>query len=358
MIAGQKVFVESMGDVTIEAHEQVETKYYRDHLTDNHHNLWNTLHNWMQDDFDSSPYVSLILYTTQQFGKKAAISEWNNSDSAKRIDILKVIHKKSEERESERAKKASDKKSKIPISLSHQRFVLDASRQEKLHDVISKFYIEACSPELPELHTIIKQRYIKGILDGKKDDFLNALIGFTTQPQSGRGQSWEISYEAFEKKVGDLTTLYHRETRVFPRKHLDNTKIADPKQLEEHLNHTFVQKIKDIDYFEVIPEAVNDYVAAVKTVQGEFKNYEVPVSRTESYIDRLVQLYNTRYRSACRNSLDIIKGSQNLYDNITSEEPREFEGFERPPDTFRNGLIHSQMDDDEKKLKWRLKKNE
>ena len=52
--------------------------------------------------------------------------------------------------------------------------------------------------------------------------------------------------------------------------------------------------------------------------------------------------------------MDIIPGSKNFYDDITTEEPRDFEGFERPPEAFRNGLLHTQMDDDEKKLKWRL----
>jgi hypothetical protein len=42
MIGGQKVLVESLGDVTIRDHEQVETKYYRDPLTDNHPNFWKT----------------------------------------------------------------------------------------------------------------------------------------------------------------------------------------------------------------------------------------------------------------------------------------------------------------------------
>jgi hypothetical protein len=143
---------------------------------------------------------------------------------------------------------------------------------------------------------------------------------------------------------------------VFPRKHLDNPKKPNAHQLQEHRNHTFVVKIQDIEYSEVITDAVSDYVAAVKTVHDEFKNYEVPVSRTENYTAELVRLYNIRYRIACRNCMEIIPDSQTFFDNCTSDEPREFEGFERPPDAFRNGLLHTQMDDDEKKLQWRLEK--
>src|SRR5574340_163512 len=96
MVAGQKVLIESMGDVTIPGAQQVETKLYVDVLTDNHPNFWNTLHNWMQDGFDSTQYAALILYTTQQFGERATISEWNRSTPDQRRAILEAINQSAE----------------------------------------------------------------------------------------------------------------------------------------------------------------------------------------------------------------------------------------------------------------------
>ena len=353
MIAGQKVLIESLGDVTIPDSQQVETKFYSEPLTDNHPNFWKTLRNWMQDAFDATPYLSLILCTTQQFGEQSTISDWNSSTLQHRIEILEAINQHAEERQ----KKSSNAKLKIPEVLSIQRFVLDSSRRIKLNQVIEKIVIEACSPTLPELHTIIKQRYIKGVLDGKKDDFLNALIGFVTKSNESRGANWEITYEEFDKKVGDLITLYCRETRIFPRKYLTNSQPPDAQQLKKHQSYTFVQKIHAIEYPEVVPEAVSDYIATLKTVQDEFKNYEVPLSRTENYAEELVRLFNQRHRVASRDCRDIIQDSKTFFDNITAEEPRGFEGFdERPPLKFRNGLLHAQLDDNDKKLHWRLKK--
>ena len=271
MVKGQKVLIESKGDVTVEGCVQVEVKNYHDHLTDNHSNFWNTLHNWMKDDFDVNPYASLILFTTQQFGENATIRKWNYSDAKKRLEILKEIHKLSEARVAKQSQKRPGEKSKTPTSLVHQRFVLDDSRADKLSDVIGKFVIEACAPDLPELHAVIKQRWLKGALEGKRDDFLDALIGYVSQPQFGLGRSWEITYEAFDSKVGELMNLYNRETKVFPSKFFGNMGPPDPQILKEHRNHTFVRKIEDIEYSEVIPDAIGDYLAAVRTIKDEFK---------------------------------------------------------------------------------------
>jgi len=354
MVAGQKVLIESRGDVTIPDSQQVETKHYSDALTDNHPNIWKTLRNWMQDDFYPEPYTSLILYTTQQFGGRATISKWNEETLQNRLKVLEAIHSQAEKQESERQNKALDAKPKTPDVLLIQRFVLDLSRRDKLNQVIERFVIEACSPTLPELHTVIKQQYIKGILDGKKDDFLNTLIGFITQAPATREQRWEITYDRFDKKVGDLIALYYRETRVFPRKHFNGAKLPDGHQVDAHHDHAFVQKIQDIEYHSTIPKAVRDYLGAVQTINEEFKNYEVPPSRTKNYANELVEIFEKHYRVASRNCTGIIADSQNFFDNVTVEPPREFEGFSIPPLAFRNGLLHTQLDDEEKDLRWRL----
>lgn len=356
MVAGQKLLVECQGDVTISNKQQIETKLYSDSLTDGHINFWKTLYNWMQDKFDPELYSSLILYTTQQFSERASISKWNESTLEERLDILQKIYKQTEKRDKERQKKALSTKMKTPGVLSFQRFILDSSRRNKLIQVIKKFNIEACSPELPELHSIIKQQYIKGILDGKKDDFLASLIGFITQPSSSKTHSWEITYDDFDKKVGDLTTLYCRETREFPRKHFNSREFPDNKQVEIYQNYTFVRKIQDIEHQIVIVEAIRDYLRTVRTIHEELRNYEVPPSRTDNYIAELIEIFVKRHRIASRRCKNVVRDSQIFFDEITIEEPLEFEGFKRPPIGFRNGLLHSQLDDIDKKLQWKLEK--
>jgi hypothetical protein len=91
MTSGQTVLIERYGDVTIDDHEQVETKHYSDPLTDNHLNFWKTLKNWMQDGFDATRYASLLLCTTQQFGANAKIAAWNETD-VKLTEARRYIH--------------------------------------------------------------------------------------------------------------------------------------------------------------------------------------------------------------------------------------------------------------------------
>lgn len=359
MIKGQKVLIEELGDVTIEKEEQVEVKQYSDALTDNHSNFWNTLRNWLNDNFDYSSYKYLILYTTQQFGPKATIADWNDKKVTERLEILNKINKQAEARYKKRTEDSPDDKlaprpSKV---LEDQRFVIDPIREDKLIEVLEKVFIEASTPTLPELYKEIQQKLIKGILDGKRDDFLNSLIGFITKPQVRDESRWEITYEDFDKKVGELITLFKRETRIFPRKFLHNGHI-DNLEISKYQAHLFIKKIQDIGYSEVIQEAVTDYLGAIKTVREEFKNYEVPSSRTDNYVREIVKTFNGKYRIALKRCDNIISDSQFFYDETITSFPTPFEGFDVTPSEFRNGLLHSELDDENNNLKWRLETNE
>jgi hypothetical protein len=132
----------------------------------------------------------------------------------------------------------------------------------------------------------------------------------------------------------------------------------DTKELEEYNRYIFVKKIHDIEYFEFVPEAIRDYIGALRTIQDEFKKYEVPPSRTDHYIDELVKVFEKKYRVASRRCRDIITDSQIFCDEFTAENSDEFEGFEKPQRDFKNGLLHAQLDDDNKNLQWRLKNYE
>ncbi|HEV2695908.1 MAG TPA: hypothetical protein VG347_23665 [Verrucomicrobiae bacterium] len=357
MLAGQKVFLESEGDVTIANTEQVETKLYSDRLTDGHKNLWNTLRNWMQPGFDEGLYASLILYTTQQFGEKATIAQWNDCSADERIKILDAIHANFEKR-FEAEQKESGATPKPSEVLSLQRIVLEQKNRDKLKRIAAKFVIEASSATLPDLHSLIKDRFIKGILNGKKDDFLNALIGYVAQPGATKNQKWEITFDQFDKKVGDLTSAYCRETRSFPSKCFQGTNPLPANQLKQHQEHNFVLKIKEIEHHAVIAEAIRDYLGAMQTLNEELSKYEVPASRGERYAQDILTLFTKRYRVACSKCKDQKIDSQNFFDEHTASPPNDFEGFTHTPFGFRNGVIHIQMEDAPKNLKWKLEPNE
>jgi hypothetical protein len=354
LVSGQKVLIEQAGDVTISDSQQVETKLYQDPLTDNHLNFWKTLNNWMQDTFDDTGYSSLILYTTQEFGEHCTLAEWNEAGQSRRFEILETIHNQAEEREAQRKNKNSTEVRSIPEALSLQRRVLDAAKRDKLRRVIEKFVIASRSPLLAELYKRISDQYCKGILDGKRLDFLNSLLGFVISPDAIHDNSWEITYKQFDAKVGELRPLYARETRIFPTKHFDSATTPSESDIEPYHGRLFVQKINDINYRDVIAQAIQEYIGASRTVLEEFKNYEVPLSRHENYEKETLTVFQARYRIAARNISDVIRDSKNFFDQISAEEPPSFAGFDKPPRAFRNGVIHMNCDDSEKTLKWRL----
>lgn len=355
MVSGQKVIVERYGDVTISATLQIETKCYHDSLTDGHSNFWNTLRNWMLDAFDDAMYSTLILCTTQEFGEHARIANWNDLVLDRRVTLLAEIHKEAEEREVERQRKCGKPTPKMPESLTLQRFVLDPVRRTKLQSVLGKFVIACCSPDIPTLYNRLGDQRCHTILRGKRDDFLNALLGFVISPASVSSSSWEVSYESFLAKVKELTPQYCHETRVFPGKYLGSQSSPAADAVNDCANRLFVQKIREIEYHEVVVQAVQEYLGASRTILEEFRNYEVPESKHLDYAKEVLDVFRPLYRAASRNvSSEVTRDSQTFFDQIVANEPPDFQGFGRPPRAFRNGLLHMHIDDPSGGLKWRL----
>jgi hypothetical protein len=352
----QMVLIETQGDVTKNKEEQTEVKHYSDPLTDNHICFWKTLNNWMQEAFDPTSYSTLILLTTQEFGQNSTISEWNDKSPNERLAIIEKIVEQAEDKYTERVKNTEKGKSKPEPSevLKYQRNTLAKEHREKLKEILNRFYIEAASPRLPDLYNKIKGLYLKGILEGKQDNFLNSLFGFITKPGLEREQHWEISYSDFCAKVAELTEQYRKGTRTFPRVNIHNEDVQNIKSSER----LFVQKIHDIEYSEVILDAIKDYLEAIKTIQEEFRTYSVPLTRTVDYTNDVIRIFTQNHRCHSRNCSNVVKDSKNFYDKITTAIPLHFGDFEATPLWFRNGLLHTVLDDESKNLKWRLEPNE
>lgn len=340
--SGQKILIETQGDITSDAEKQIEVKHRTDPLTDNHPCFWNTIKNWMQEDFDPTHYKALILLTTQRFGNQAAIATWNDASCTQRKEILQKIFQNNQEETQAQPSKVFET----------QQYVLDTTRQDKLDQVIERVFIEAESDKLPELYERIKGEYLKHILESKREDFLNALFGYIAQPRDTK--SWEIEYDDFCKKEQELSSIYCHGTKTFPRVTVSISEEITNLAKER----LFAKKISDIQYNEVLNEAIEHYHIAIKTVNEEFRNYSVLQSSVNQYTDELIARFKTRYRYESRNCNDVIKDSKNLYDKVTVETPQTLSGFDATPLAFRNGLIHAEMDDKDKQLKWKLEPDE
>jgi len=279
MTKGQKVFIERYGDVTVKGSQQLELKYYGDPLTDNHLNLWKTLSNWLQPNFDESHYSSLILSTTQTIGKNSALQYWNILSAQERLTVLSKIYEKAKQRSAKNDVNGSKIQESEALKLQH--FVMHPDRVVKLNRVVAKFTIAAQSKDLMETYDYLKQVHCKGVLEGKCDAFLDALIGYIISPAISNGKSWVISYDDFKSKVSELTSTFCKETRQFPTKYMTPRDAAHSTgEFESTQDNLFVKKIYDIEYDEAVHDAIFDYLCATKTVAQEFRDYEVP---TEHY---------------------------------------------------------------------------
>lgn len=351
MRKGEKLLIEELGDVTVQDREQVEVKQYTDDLTDGHHNFWNTLHNWMIDAFNADVYTSLILHTTQKFGAKARLNGWNDASANQRIMILSEIHSEFEKNfKAKRDKNSDSAPSKVLI---HQRYVMNAARKARLKNIVSKIWIEARQLTLPDLYSRLKDTRAH-VLEGKRDNFLMALIGFACRPDKMVGERWEITYEEWSAKVSDLISTYCKDTLRFPRKNYRD-EIPDPSKIQQ-INELFVRKILDIEYETQLSRAVYEYESTVKTIKEEFIAYQIDPELTNGYARTVENRFLSEHSIACRKCTDEICDSQTLYDKVTGSDPPRLSGFDDVPDEFRNGLLHIGMNDAEKQLKWKVEK--
>lgn len=358
MTSGQRIIIERYGDVTVSASQQMEIKHYDDPLTDSHVNFWKTLKNWMRDDFDESAYAVLLLCTTQEIGEKSLLKEWNSNDLSGRIAILKKIHEEGESRYQKEVKSGKRDPKKPSESLILQRWVMDPARIDKLLSVVERYIIADLSPDISNLYGQIKDIHAKGILLAKRDDFLNALLGFVLCPKVVVENSWEIGFDEFSAKVQELTAQYCKGTTQFPGKNAHASQEASPELVESKKDQLFVVKIHSIEYHEVIPRAIGDYLYASETVLKELRDYEVPTSRFQAFARDVLDQSWPRYRRALRSISDVVKDSQNFYDEVMMCSPPTFPGFDTPPLRFRNGVLHMHCNDTSKGVKWRLDDHE
>ena len=352
MSPGETLYFEKYGDVTIEGKQQVETKHYAKSLTDGSLNFWKTLHNWMQDGFDPTAYRSLILYTSQTFGSTGRISKWNSLNAEERLEIIRLLSIEFLEKDEERRKgKPKAKPSELARYIA---LIVDPAKREKLTQIVERFEIEADSPKLPDLHKWIKDRYLLGAMGPKRDDFLAALIGFVVRPDKVGG-TWSITREEFEVKFQELSSVYAVGTLIFPKRQIRTSKMkSDDPVIAQHKDHRFVDKILEIEHGARVSEAVRDYLSAVNTLQKEFREYAVANDRTEDYTNTLLEVFEKKHRIACAKASDTIKDSQLFYDEFTAGAPLDFDGFDNTPIQFRNGLLHTQIDDATLNLQWKV----
>ena len=342
MQEGQSVYIERFGDVSVIDNEdatQIESKYYKRDLSDLDENVWNTISNWMDSSFSLEKFSSLVLLTTQKIGVRSKWNGWNEKSLSNRISILNDIHQSFE--------KKRTKSAKLMMLMNTIFNPINASRLEVVAKLLT---FDSLSIDSISYFKKLRDTHGGHLPRIQRERYINELYGYIINPYVVE-KNWEINYDNFSREKTELSQKLQDNTTVFPSKiHL---KDIDANDYAESL---FVQKIKDIEYGEVLSDAVSDYVHTAQMIMKEINIFPTIKSSYEEYEDNLEYSYKTKYRIACRNcgENEIIHKSQDLYDDITSSNDGTFHTYNTIPHYFHNGVMHI-LAEEKPEVVWKLK---
>ena len=343
MQEGQSIYIETYGDVSVLGSlfdsKQIESKFYKKALTDSDKNVWKSIYNWMREDFPLDMFSSLVLLTTQKVSIDSAWLNWNSKTTTERMDVLRNI------------KKNFDlQKRKNKDVATCMNIIFDTKNATRLSQIAKMLYIDSISMDGNQYHKYLQEKYGKNIPDIQKGRFINHMFGYILNPDIV-SHNWRITYEDFTKEAEEVTKTLVENTAVFPAK----LKLADI-QKNDYDGYAFVEKIKDIKYEDVIPDAIDDYVHTVLLIEQELRESLTIRTQFEEYEKSVERRYRTEYRKACRiNEIrEPLKRSQDLYDNVTLANDGTFHTYNSVPSYFHNGVMQI-LADDKDDIVWLLK---
>lgn len=287
------MYVETYGDVSIFGKgdiEQIEVKFYKDDLTDVDHNIWNTLNNWLKDDFPFDTFSSLILLTTQKIKSTSAWYGWNDKSVADKLITLQGIS----------SKYFRKKTSRDPKTEKLLTSVLDESKSNKLNILLSIFVIDNNARNDEKYYKSIKETYTKTLPEIRQDEFIRSMLGYVITPKTVNN-NWAITYDEFTKEGNLLAQSLIDTTTQFPFK----IKLKDIKH-EEYNENVFVDKIRQIEYQDVVLDAIADYVQAKGLIMQEIQISKTISESLGEYEDSLYNRHKIDYRISIGNILSVL----------------------------------------------------
>ena len=339
----ESVWIEKYGDVTSSSGTQIEVKDYQKNLTDLDHNVWKTLKNWLDDNFQATNYKNLILLTTQTISKSSKFIDWNTKNKDEKYRILNSI-----------AEEFNEQKEKSDFTQKLLNDVLKPDKSHKLLEILEKFTIQSEANDDEILYKKLKETRTDGMLEEKKDEYLDSLIGYIIKPEI-TSSGWEIKNKEFRQKTKSLIETYTSTTKIFPK--IETPSITDDI-IKEHQSYLFMQKIENIDYSEVKSEAISDFIYSRIILSEELKNYEISQKEYRHYENELLKSFQAKRRKALLdvNSSNRINESKKLYNNTIGEVAPNFYNFNDTPKSYRNGILHELANDSENpnNIVWKL----
>lgn len=345
---GEKLFIETYGDVTIENKIQIEVKKYKKQLTDLDQNIWNTLNNWLENYDEFKNYKVLMLNTTQEISKDSILYKKSYDEEKGIIKDIKEEYLKEINVEYQNRKKKDKKTEKLINS------VLEAKKSDQLKKILEKTVIQPLQLFEEKLWKDLIKKRAAGMDENVQENFLNFLLGFITNPKTV-SEYWEIEYSVFQGKLREAMSYFVANSKVFPRLREDytNNQCCLDNKLMENL---FIKKIKEIEYEAVIEDAIKDYLYRKNLLVQEAKRYELLEGHYTEYEEQLINKFKIRRRKEIRKveGSTLINKSQDFYDDIMEDTSITMGNYMQVAISFKNGTLHELADDRERNIKWLL----
>lgn len=358
---GQSLYIEKYGDVAIKddgsydgEHGKdisIEIKMYADELDVNHHNLLNTLYNWMEDDFDFEKYQTLIIYTTQKIAKKSPLQGWNGKTTEERV---KIVTGSFDKYLADNKAKIEDKDaSKYKTIKKNARQMQRVLGTDKLSSLLERVVIFDSCKNLEQAYNGL-MKYAKVTTENLQETFINSLLGFIISPKNMKN-GWRIDYDKFTAQVQLLAVEMAPQSITFPD--APDVTVKDG----EYDDSLFVQKLKQIDS-DRITDAVMDFAKTTGLLAKEFDRPSAEKNLAD-YQTELLQIYNLKHEIAVGElamkgevTNDHVKIASRVFYNqmLLAARSPQFAPFGVTKPYFSNGMCHYMANDNEQDIKWLL----
>lgn len=364
LAADECMWLEVMGDVTVPGKVQTEVKLYSDSLTDSHANFWNTVKNWLHEEFDRTSFKSLVLLTAQEFGAQTLLKGWNAATVAQRLSIMEKIAGPAPTTADERAAVEFDVgvgTPKLSKSQSLQQHVMAPERRGALMEVLERMHITTGADSLEQRLKTYETRHLKPIRPSKYQQFTYELLGFLYSPELVIG-GWKITHQAFTDKLAELTHRYMKHPKTFPA--VDMATLKKSVDIEDIRPMLFAQKIAEIGGEQHLKRAALHRVVAQNTISELYTDGVLFKHMLDTYLgNHLTQHQFGREHAmlgcsgvTCQTQLNTQSMMFFLDRNGLPAEP--FCGLEHTMIEFRNGIYHmlagEQPEDEDDEFHWRL----
>lgn len=361
---GQCLWLEVFGDVTVPGVNQTEVKLYTGKLTDSHTNLWNTLKNWLHENFDRTSYQSLVLLTTQEFGDQTLLKGWNEISPTARLEVLETIFAASQPGKkvaTPTAKNHNADAVKLSKVQSLQQYVMAVERRADLMDILERMRITTGADSLAHRLEKFVTTNLKIIRLSKHQRFIDDLLGFMSSTELVQ-KGWKITHEAFTNKLTELTKLHMKHPTTFPP--VDVAALKTSIDIEQIKPKLFARKIVGIGGEHFLKRAALHRLVAETTISDLYSDGELFKSDVDRYINNHLERHLYGRESAMLECFGISCATQlktrsmKFYLDQHATDVEQFCGLESTMTEFRNGIYHMLADDvpgdEDEEFHWRL----